>query len=574
VIKYVPFFMSQFKFVYPRNTIEVKLTDGRTLEGPRGAPVGEFLRVLEQDEAPIVGALVGGQLRELTYCLSQDSTVRPVTMADEDGMRIYRRTLTFLLEVAFEDLYPGAVLTIDHSVAAGGYFCQVTGMEEFNAEQLKEVEARMWELVGLDLPVKKEQVPIAEAVTYFEERGLMDKVRLLAHRKKDYLILYSIGDHRDYHHGYMLPSTGYLKWFVLEMVNSGFTLRFPRRGSPTKLSPPPKFPKMLVAFRRYGTLLEKLGIVSVGALNDAVLEGRIREIILVSEALHEQRISAIAERIAERREQVKIVLISGPSSSGKTTTSRRLTVQLLSRGISPFSLEMDNYFVDRDRTPRDEMGNFDFESLYALDLARLAMDLHSMVDLKPVQLPHFNFLSGKSESGERVQLHQGQIIIIEGIHGLNPNLLPDFPTDQTFRIYISALTQLNLDRHNRVSTTDTRLIRRTVRDARDRGYSAQETIGRWESVTRGEKRNIFPYQEHADEIFNSALVYELGALKPFAEPLLRQVPFGTPEHVESKRLLALLEWFTPIDSELVPDNSLLREFIGGSILKDFRAWKV
>ncbi len=566
--------MSEFKFVSPRKTIEVRLADGRTLEGPRGAPVGDFLKILDQERAPVVGALVEGQLRELTYCLSKDSAIKPVTMADEDGMRIYRRTLTFLLEVAFEDLFPGALLTIDHSVAAGGYFCQVSGVNPLTIEHLQQVEAHMRELVDQDLPLEKSQVPIDEAVAYFEQRGLNDKVRLLTHRKKDYLILYSIADHRDYHHGYMLPSTGYVKWFALELVNGGFTLRFPRRGSPTELSPPPDYPKMLIAFRRYGDLLEKLGIVSVGTLNDTVQAGRIREIILVSEALHEQRISAIADRIATRREQVKIVLISGPSSSGKTTTSRRLTVQLLSRGISPYSLEMDNYFVDRERTPRDEKGNFDFESLFALDLERMAHNLHELIELKSVQLPHFNFISGRSESGETVRLNPGQIIIIEGIHGLNPNLLPDFPTSQTFRIYISALTQLNLDRHNRVSTTDTRLIRRTVRDARDRGYSAQDTIGRWESVTRGEKRNIFPYQEHADEIFNSALVYELGALKPFAEPLLRQVPFGTPEHVEAKRLLALLEWFTPIDGELVPDNSLLREFIGGSILKDFRAWKV
>jgi uridine kinase len=276
--------------------------------------------------------------------------------------------------------------------------------------------------------------------------------------------------------------------------------------------------------------------------------------------------------IVERREKTKVVLISGPSSSGKTTSSRRLTVQLLARGLSPYPLEMDNYFVERDRTPKDEFGEYDFESLHALDLERLSSDLHRLIDGKKVQLPKFDFITGHSTPGDIVQLKPDQIVIMEGIHGLNPNLLPNFPTDHTFRIYISALTQLNLDRHNRVSTTDTRLIRRIVRDARDRGHNAQNTIARWESVTRGEKRNIFPFQEQADYIFNSALAYELAVLKPYAEPLIRQVPFGCPEYVEAKRLLALLEWVLPVDHSMVPDNSLLLEFLGGSILKDFKSW--
>jgi uridine kinase len=329
---------------------------------------------------------------------------------------------------------------------------------------------------------------------------------------------------------------------------------------------------MLASFRQYGDLLDKLGISSLGVLNDAIVAGRSREIVLVSEALHELRIAEMGSLIAAKRDQVRVVLISGPSSSGKTTTSRRLTIQLLARGISPYPLEMDNYFVDREKTPRDENGQFDFECLDALNLDRLGSDLQDLIAGKQVRLPKYDFHTGLSIPGETVQLKPGQIIIIEGIHGLNPGLLPGFPIEQTFRIYISALTQLNLDRHNRVSTTDTRLIRRIVRDDRERGYSAQDTIRRWESVTRGEKRNIFPYQEQADFIFNSALVYELAALKPFAEPLLRQVPNGCPEHVEAKRLLSLLDWVLPIDLEFVPDNSLLREFLGGSILKELRAW--
>ncbi len=565
--------MIHTKFVLQRNTIEIHLPDGRTIEGPRNAPVGDLLELYApESKAPIVGALINSELRELTYPVKMDADVKPITMADEDGMRIYRRTLTFLLESAFEDVCPGVRLAIDHSVAAGGYYCQVFGEGLLSEKMLSDVEARMWALVEEDVRIEKMRVPLDEAIAHFEQRGFSDKVRLLAHRKKDYLILYSIGEHLDYHHGYMLPSTGYLKWFSLEMVNGGFTLRFPRRGSPTELSKPHKYPKMLATFRRYGELLEKLGIDSVGSLNDAILDGRIREIILVSEALHEQRISEIASLIAERRDKVKVVLISGPSSSGKTTSSRRLTVQLLARGLSPYPLEMDNYFVERDRTPKDEFGEYDFESLYALDLKLLASDLHRLIAGEEVQLPRFDFISGRSVPGDIVQLKPDQIIIMEGIHGLNPNLLPDFPKEKTFRIYISALTQLNLDRHNRVSTTDTRLMRRIVRDARDRGHNAKDTIARWESVTRGEKRNIFPYQEQADFIFNSALVYELAALKPFAEPLIRQVPYGCPEYVEAKRLLALLEWVLPVEHDLVPDNSLLLEFLGGSILKDFRSW--
>ncbi len=564
--------MNKVQFVPLRETIQIRLPDGRVLEGPRGATVEEFFRALEAGPAPVVGALVNGDLRELTYALEADATVRPVTMAEEDGMRIYRRGLIFLLEAAFEELFPGIVLTVDHSVAAGGYFCQVSGLASLTEAHLQEVEARMRSLVAADLPIVKEQVSLPEAIRYFGQRGFPDKVQLLAHRKKDYLILYAIGEHRDYHHGYMVPSTGYLKWFGLEAVSGGFILRFPRRSSPTRLSSSGEYPKMLATFRLYGDLLETLDIVSVGALNTAIENGRIREIILVSEALHEQRISSIAAEIAARRERVRVVLISGPSSSGKTTSSRRLTVQLLARGISPFPLEMDNYFVDRVRTPKDKKGEYDYESLAALDLKRLAADLNRLILGETVQLPRYDFQTGKSGPGAAVTLHADQLIIMEGIHGLNPGLLPDFPVDQTFRIYISALTQLNLDRHNRVSTTDTRLIRRIVRDQRERGYSALDSIRRWESVTRGEKRNIFPFQENADEIFNSALVYELGALKAYAEPLLLQVPHGSPEHVEAKRLIALLEWVEPVDRELVPDNSLLREFLGGSVFKDFRAW--
>jgi uridine kinase len=295
--------------------------------------------------------------------------------------------------------------------------------------------------------------------------------------------------------------------------------------------------------------------------------------VLVTEALHEQRIVDIAKQISTRSGETRVVSIAGPSSSGKTTSSKRLSIQLLAYGLHPFALELDKYFVDREKTPVDKNGEYDFEHIDAIDRKRLNEDLQKLIEGKRVRLPRYNFHKGKSEEGKEVKLSPEQIVIIEGIHGLNPELLFNIPEEKTFRVYLSALTQLNLDRHNRVSTTDTRLLRRIVRDARERGYSPQETIKRWESVRRGERRYIYPYQENADAMFNSALVYELSALKPLAEPLLRQVPQGTPEHIEVKRLLALLEWFLPLDSQLIPDNSLLREFIGGSILRDFQIWR-
>ena len=562
-----------FQFVSPRAEVEIHLPDGKVISGPRGAAVREFIRVLETPgTAPIVGAVINGELRELTYPIEIDARVRPVTMEEQDGMLIYRRSLTFLLDAAFEALYPEAVLTIDHSVSSGGFYCHVDDKSILTSAGLSRLEKYMRKLVKADLPFVKREVSISEAKAYFEAKGYDDKVRLLAHRQKDYLVLYRLEDHQDYHHGYMVPSTGYLNWFGLILTNGGFTLRFPRRNQPTDLQPLPDYPKLLQTFRQYGEWLDHLRISSVGALDDAILANRANEIILTSEALHERRVAEIAFKISEERDRVKIVLIAGPSSSGKTTFSKRLAVQLLSQGISPFPLEMDNYFVDRELTPRDEKGQFDFEALGALNTQQLASDLQRLSSGDVVRLPRYNFKAGRQEAGDSVQLQPGQLIILEGIHGLNPDLLTDLPPDWTFRIYTSALTQLNLDRQNRISTTDTRLVRRIVRDARERGYSAKETIHRWDSVQRGEKRNIFPFQENADEMFNSALVYELSALRPLAEPLLRQVPYGTNEYIEAKRLLALLEWFRPIDCELIPDNSIFREFIGGSILNGFTRW--
>lgn len=566
--------MNKFIISEPEQNVFIHLPDGTSIKGPRGAALEEFLKALiESPSPPIVGAVINDQLRELTFPIQMESKVRPVTMGEADGMRFYRRSLTFLLEAAFYDLFPDYQLSVDHSVSSGGYFCQVIGREPLSVEELDSVENRMKSLVAADLRFERKEVPLNEAIEYFDNHGHDDKVKLLKHRTKQHLVLYSLGEHRDYHHGYMVPSTGYIKLFGLSRTGDGFTLRFPRRFKPTELLPLPDYSTLLQTFRQYGDWLQNLGIDSVGALNETISSGKIQEAILISEALHEQHISNIATRIADKSQNIRIVLIAGPSSSGKTTFSKRLTIQLLTRGISPFPLEMDNYFVDRVNTPKDEHGNLDFESIQALDREKLSEDLAALINGKTVQMPKYNFRTGESSPGEIVKLQSDQIIILEGIHGLNPELIPEIPTKIIFRIYTSALTQLNLDRHNRVSTTDTRLIRRIVRDSRDRGYSALETINRWESVRRGEKRYIFPYQENADMMFNSALFYELSALKPLAEPIIRQVPYGTSAHIEAKRLLTFLDWFLPIERNLIPENSIIQEFLGQSSLKGFKIWR-
>lgn len=558
----------------PRETVEVHLPDGRILCGARGTPIGKFLKTLPEWNRPqITGAVVNGELKELTFPIEMDAHVRPVTMVDEDGSRIYRRSVIFLLQAAFEDKFPDFDLSVDHSLSSGAFFCQVVGRSPLSKEELSALESYMRDLVKLDLPITRKTVPLAEAVDYFRRNNQQEKVQLLKYRQKDYLVLYTLKQLSDYHHGYMVPSTGYIRNFALTPLGEGFALRFPRRHSPNQLMPMPDSPKLLDTFQQYGSWLNRLGIATVGSLNDGIKSGKVSEIILVSEALHEQKIAEIASQIVARRKQARIVLIAGPSSSGKTTFSKRLSVQLLAQGIEPYPMEMDNYFVDREKTPRDASGKYDFEVLEALDIKTMGRDLHSLVAGKEVQLPHFDFKKGCGEPGDVVRLKKYQLIILEGIHGLNSRLLPDFPSNETFRIYVSCLTQLNLDRHNRISTTDTRLLRRIIRDARERGYTAQQTIGRWDSVTRGEKRNIFPYQENADAIFNSALAYELSVIKAVVEPLLRQTVFGTPEYIEAKRLLAFLEWFLPVATDLVPDNSILREFIGGSILKNFKLWE-
>ena len=559
----------QVKPASPRQTVQVRFPNGELYEAPVGTSLEEFIRAARLNHATsIVAALVDGRLRELTWPVTRDVEVTPLSMATGDGMRIYRRSLCFLLIVAARELFPQTRISIDHSLTLGGLFCRAIGREPFSEEEMTRLEERMREIVEADEPITRQELPLPQAIELFQKQGYESKVRLLSYRRKDYLPIYTLRGVHDYFYGYMVPSTGYLRYFALHPYPPGFILRFPARYKPTGLSPFHDFPRLAAIFQEYGQWMEAMEIKDVGMLNQAVERDRIREVVLVAEALHEQRIAEIAREIASR-EQVRLVLIAGPSSSGKTTFAKRLAIQLLANGIRPLPLSLDDYFLNREETPRDEQGEYDFESLRAVDLELFNHQLQELMAGREVTLPRYDFLAGKRHQGPTVAISPQHVILVEGIHGLNPDLVPAIPQERIYRIYISALTQLNLDCHNRIPTTDIRLLRRIVRDARERGSSALETISRWEKVVHGEFRNIFPYQENADAMFNSALVYELAVMKSFAEPLLRQIDPGTVEYVEARRLLAFLEWFLPCEARLVPDNSILREFIGGSILRDF-----
>ncbi len=553
----------------PRFTVQARLPDGRLFDAPPGAAIGDILTAAGHLDA--VAAVVSGRLRELHTPLENDADVAPITLADGDGTRIYRRSLALLLVTAAADLFPDASVFIEHSAPTlGAYFCRVRGRANFSRDELTRIEQRMRELVQADAPITKTKVTREEASAIFEARGETDKVRLLAHRTQDSLVLYELAGRRDYLQGYMLPSAGRLAVFALHGHSPGFVLQYPHQSSPARLTPFEPYPRLFAAFAEAGEWLDRLHIRSAGALNDAILDGRLQEVSLVAEALHEARIARIAGDILARHEEVRVVLIAGPSSSGKTTFSKRLAVQLLASGRRPFAVALDDYFLDRDQTPRDERGELDFEALEALDVALINEQLLALMAGHAATLPRYSFLTGTRTGGASVTLEPRDIIVLEGIHGLNPKLVPDVPASSVYRIYVSAITQLNLDRHNRVSISDTRLLRRIVRDAATRGYSAAETLRRWDSVQRGERLHIFPFTENSDAIFNSSLAHELSVLRPLAEPLLLQVRPDSAAYGEANRLLSFLQWFRPVPTDAVPDNSILREFVGGSILENFQ----
>lgn len=556
-----------------RDTVQARFADGRVFEGTRGTTLEEFVCAAYPDSGVRhVAALLNGKLRELCLPLMEDADVVPLATNTSDGSRIYRRSLTFLLIAAAAELFPEQTITIHHSMPFGGYYCERDGGDPLTHSELQALQARMQALVAADLAITPVKVPLAEALDLFRMQGDAEKAELFARRRKDYVTLYELNGFRDNFHGFMLPRTRYLNLFDLHPYRDGFILQFPRRQWPDVLQPFEDEPRLAQVFQDYSEWLGVMGVSNVTALNRAIQNGRTREIILVAESLHQRQTAAIAHQIVEHRPSVRIVSISGPTSAGKTTFSKRLSLQLMARGLFPVIIGLDNYFVDREATPRDESGEYDYEALEAVDLPLFQRDMAALLAGESVVLPRFNFKSGRREAGQRVHIGPQHVLIIEGIHGLNPRLTHGIDDARVFRIFVSAFTQLNLDKHNRVPTTDTRLLRRIVRDAAYRGYTAAETISRWASVRRGEKRHIFPFQHHANVFFNSALVYEMSVLKLLAEPLILQVEAGTPERLEANRLLAFLQWFETVPQEhlmTIPNTSILREFTGGSILAEF-----
>jgi uridine kinase len=569
--------MTTITKAHKRSHVRVTISDDLILESEIGTTAEEFLKATEEFypfEAPLMGAIVDGKLRELNYPINHDVSLAPISLNTSDGARIYRRTLVLIMVTAAYELWPDSQISVRYAVPDGGYYCKRLDKPAFTRDELQQLENRMREIIANDEPIAKREATVEEIRQLFTQREEWDKVRLLDNRERP-IALYTLRGYADTTYGFVLPSTGGIGLFKLLWTENGFILQFPLKESPTILEDLNTYPKLRRVFEQTDRWILRTGVDDIGRLNQIIREDkRLSEIILVAEALHERNVAQIAGEIQRRfhEQNTRLVLIAGPTSSGKTTFSKRLAIQLLAGGLRPFTLELDNYFIDRDRTPLDENGDYDFEALEAINLELFNEHLEALFRGQEVLMPRYDFITGKSVPNRTVKLDKNQILIVEGIHGLNPKLLPNMTHDRIHRIYISALAQLNIDLHNRVPTTDVRLLRRMVRDARTRGYSATQTIERWASVGRGERRNIFPYQENADSIFNSGMIYELAALKPFAAPLLHQVEENTLAHIEAKRLLSFLSWVRPLANhqlQLIPNTSLLREFIGDSILDDY-----
>ena len=534
------------------------IADATTLTEPK-----DFEKTMD---APIVLVKVDGRLRELHKQLKKDCELEFVTTKDEIGHKTYQRSLSLLLVKAVYHVggYDKIRHVMLHFSAGSGFFYTVDGDITLNQAFLDEVKAYMHEQVEKAVPIYKRSVDTHEARERFRLHGMTDKDRLFRYRRVSRVNLYSLGDFEDYYYGFMTYDTSYLKYFDLYLYDDGFVLQMPEKKAPETVPAANLSPKVFQVQRESERWGEQMGISTVADLNERITKGNIQQMMLIAEALQEQKIAKIAEQIAERK-QVKFVLIAGPSSSGKTTFCNRLSIQLSAHGLTPHPISLDNYYVNRVDTPRDENGDYDFECLEALDIELLNRDMTALLNGERVELPYFNFKTGKREyKGNFIQMKETDVLVLEGIHGLNEKLTWSLPSESKFRIYISALTQINVDEHNRIPTTDGRLIRRMVRDSRTRATSAKETIAMWPSVRRGEDRNIFPNQEKADVMFNSALVYELSVLKLYAEPLLFQIEEGEPEYQEAKRLLKFLDYFVGVPIEDIPKNSILREFVGGS----------
>lgn len=540
--------------------------DGIAKNYPKGTTYESIAKEYgAQYDDMIALVLENGKIRELFKTANKDCELKFLTYKDSSGHKTYVRTALMTLIKATHDVLGDKLQKLKVEFAIGqGYYLDVKMEEKLTNDIVKQINCRMCELVEDDIPITKKSYPLDEAKAIFRRQNMKDKEKLFRYRRSSFVNVYCLDGYYDYYYGFMLPSTGYLKYFDLMLYENGILLLIPSTSEPDKIAYFEPREKLFHTLKTSSLWGEMMGIDSVGDLNDVICEGGISDMILVQEALQERRIGEIAKEIVERK-NIKFVLIAGPSSSGKTTFSHRLSIQLRSYGMIPHPIALDDYFVDREKTPRDENGDYNFECLEAIDIEQFNEDMNRLLNGERVELPKFNFKTGKREyNGNFKQLGPEDILVIEGIHGLNPATTHSMPDESKFKIYISALTSLNVDEHNRIPTTDGRLLRRMVRDARTRGSSARRTIEMWPSVRRGEEQYIFPYQESADEMFNSVLIYELSVIKQYAEPLLLGIKEEEPEFYEAKRLLKFLEYFQGIDSHNVPNNSICREFIGGS----------
>ncbi len=540
--------------------------EGQTLNIKDGTTYLELAKNFQKKyDHDIVLVLENNKMRELFRKVKDGAAVTFLTTGQIDGYNTYRRSATLLLLKAIYDVEGmDAVRGMKVEFSAGeGYYVSSRKMP-VNEETLARIENRMKELVSQNLPIEKRSIPVEEAIEHFTRHGMTDKARLFRFRRSSSVNVYLLDGFEDYYYGYMVPSTGYLKYFKLIPYDEGFVLEFPPRKTPETFGPFREQPKVFQTLKNSTKWGEILNVGTVGALNEQISEGNVGNIILAQEAIMEKGLGDIAAEIASRPDK-KLIMIAGPSSSGKTTFSHRLSIQLMAHGLKPHPIAVDNYFVERMNTPKDENGQYNFECLEAMDIELFNQQMSALLRGEKVFMPTFNFVTGMKEyKGNSLKLGPEDVLVIEGIHCLNDALSYSLPAENKFKIYVSALTQMNIDEHNRIPTTDGRLIRRMVRDARTRGASAQKTISMWPSVRRGEDENIFPYQESADVVFNSALIYELAVLKQYAEPLLFGIRPEDPEYLEAKRLLKFLNYFQGIDSNLIPGNSILREFIGGS----------
>ena len=550
------------------DTIRVICENGcGELEVPMGTPLEEVAKRLTPGLHPFLAAFVNNRIKELSYKIYAPVTIRFVDITSFAGIRVYQRTAWFLLQKAVKDLYPGQTLHIRHSMGQSGFYCEVDGIDEFTPDDAARLRGRMRELSVRNLPITRQRMLTTEIRARYAEEGFTDKIALLDTRPRLYSQLYTLDDTAGYFYGSLAPSTGYVTLFDIEPYYNGFYLALPLRTSPDTLHRNVHQEKMFGIFQEYQSWVRIMGVPTVGDVNSKVLAGDAGGMIKLAEAFHERKFAWVADTIydANLSRGVRIVLISGPSSSGKTTSAKRLGIQLGVLGLKPVLISLDDYFVDREKTPKDADGEYDYEALEAIDLELFNDHLRRLMRGESVDIPRYNFITGRRmQHNDPLTLDERSILIVEGIHGLNPRLTPGVPEEQKFRIYISCFTSVAMDNLSRIATTDNRLLRRLTRDYRQRGADALATLSRWASVRRGEEKHIFPYQENADVMLNSSLFYEISVLRPFAEKILREVPDTVPEYDEARRMLKFLDNFIPIPPDEIPPTSILREFIGGS----------